>query len=711
MSLWVQILIGLVGGIGLGVFLGDLAAPLKVVADGYVKLLQMTVLPYVVVSIMTSLGGLSYAEARRLGMKAGTVLALLWVVGIGLAFLTPLAFPNVENATFFSAAMTEKHAPFDFLGLYIPSNPFHSLANNIVPAVVLFSVVLGVALIGVERKQPLMDALGIIGAALSRATRFIVRLTPVGIFAVGAYAAGTLSVEQIARIEVFLVTYVLIAVLAAVWIIPGLISALTPIRFGEVFGSTRDALLTAFMVGDLFVVLPSLTEECKAMLRRHKLTDEHSESLPDVIVPASFNFPHAGKLLSLSFILFAGWFADAPVRAADYPALAGTGLLTFFGSLNAAVPFLLDMFRIPADTFQLFVATSVINARFGTLLAAVHTVAIAILGSAAVAGAVRLSALRFARYLAITVVLLAVVLGGVRVFFTRSLGGAFKGAELVYGMKPLFPERPVLDRPKPDDKTELRAGVIGTIGRSGKLRVCVLDNRMPFSFLNREGELTGFDVEMARQLAHDLGVRVQFVTITLDTLGEALGRQDCELAMAGIPVTPLRMTLAEFSQPYLDETMGFVVRDHLRAEYTTWASIRSLGAVEIQIPNIPYYVGAIREKLPEAKLRLLDPATTEDPLTSKPDAVVLPAERGSVLTMLHPEYSVVVPEPEQIKVPLAYPVARRDQEWLNFVNNWVELKRKDGTIQKLYEHWILGKSAQRRESRWSVARNVLHWVR
>jgi ABC-type amino acid transport substrate-binding protein len=136
-----------------------------------------------------------------------------------------------------------------------------------------------------------------------------------------------------------------------------------------------------------------------------------------------------------------------------------------------------------------------------------------------------------------------------------------------------------------------------------------------------------------------------------------------------------------------------------------------LGAVEIQIPNIPYYVGAIREKLPQAKLRLLDPAATEDPLTSKPDAVVLPAERGSVLTMLHPEYSVVVPEPEQIKVPLAYPVARRDQEWLNFVNNWVELKRKDGTIQKLYEHWILGKSAQRREARWSVARNVLHWVR
>ena len=86
-------------------------------------------------------------------------------------------------------------------------------------------------------------------------------------------------------------------------------------------------------------------------------------ALPDVIVPASFNFPHSGKLLSISFVLFAGWFADAVVSLADYPRLALSGLVTFFGSLNAAVPFLLDLFRIPADTFQLFLATGVINSR------------------------------------------------------------------------------------------------------------------------------------------------------------------------------------------------------------------------------------------------------------------------------------------------------------------------------------------------------------
>jgi Na+/H+-dicarboxylate symporter len=100
----------------------------------------------------------------------------------------------------------------------------------------------------------------------------------------------------------------------------------------KIHGPTRDALITAFMTADLFIVLPILIQACKELLDRHRLVDETTRALPDVIVPTSFNFPHTGKLLSISFILFAGWFADAAVPVTEYPRLALTGLLTFFGS-------------------------------------------------------------------------------------------------------------------------------------------------------------------------------------------------------------------------------------------------------------------------------------------------------------------------------------------------------------------------------------------
>ena len=443
MSFSKKILTGLLAGIATGVFLGEYVAPLALVAEGFVRLLQMTVLPYVTVSIVFSVGSLDVGQAKRLGLRAGLAIAGLWGVALIFAFLFPLVFPPAETASFFSTALIERPAPFDFVDLYIPSNPFHSLANNIVPAVVLFSIIVGLALIGIPQKAALLDVLKIVSDTIARATRFIARLTPVGVFALAATAAGTLRLDQLERLQVYLITYVAIALLVALWVLPGLVAALTTIPFRDVLFPARNALITAFSAGDLFIVLPVLIETCKDQLARHDgSAGRTAANLPDVIVPASFNFPHTGKLLSLSFILFAGWFADAAVPLMQYPQLALTGLLAFFGSLNAAVPFLLDVFRIPADTFQLFIATGVINSRFGALVAAVHTIAVALLGSAAIAGTMRFDSRRIIRYLVTTAVLTVVIVGGLRVTFRTWLHHEFKGTEQVYGMTNLLGDEP-----------------------------------------------------------------------------------------------------------------------------------------------------------------------------------------------------------------------------------------------------------------------------
>src|SRR4029453_14879823 len=127
-----------------------------------------------------------------------------------------------------------------------------------------------------------------------------------------------------------------------------------------------------------------------------------------------FTSPPVGKLLSLSFVLFAGWFADAAVAITDYPRLGTTGLVVFFGNINAAMPFLLDLFRIPADTFQLFLATSVVNARFGTLMAVTHTMVMALVGSWAIAGRLEINASRIVRYVVISLVLTVVTVSAAR---------------------------------------------------------------------------------------------------------------------------------------------------------------------------------------------------------------------------------------------------------------------------------------------------------
>ena len=707
-----KILVGLGAGVAVGLFLGEYVIALKWAADGFVKLLQMTVLPYVTLSIVTSLGSLSYADARLLGLRAGAVLVTLWAIAILFACLIPLAFPSVESAMFFSTTLIERPPPFNFVDLYIPSNPFNSLANNVVPAVVLFSVIVGIALIGIERKEMLLDVLRTATQAVARATKFVVHLTPYGLFAIAATAAGTLSVEQLGRLQVYLVTYVAVAFLLSFWVLPGLVAAITPIRVRELFSLTRNALITAFVAGDLFIVLPSLIESSRTLLTRYAPNAREARDLPEVLVPASFNFPHTGKLLSISFIFFAGWFADAAVPLVRYPQLALTGLLTFFGSLNAAVPFLLDLFRIPADTFQLFLATGVINSRAGTLVAAMHTLTIALLGTCVIAGMVRLERRRILRYLVITVVLTVAVIGGARVLFASWLRPHYTRDQVLTGMHLLRePTAATVHASVPARGASDTRPILQSVRERGALRVGYMRDALPFSFFNAKGDLVGFDVELAHQLARELRVRVEFIPIDRARIVEQIENDDCDIIMAGVAVTTLRAADVLFSSSYLDETLAFVVPDYARDQFSSWDRIRNMPSVTIGMPDVPYYTDKIREKLPHVKLRpVQDLGLVFSEWDPGVDAIAIPAERGSAWTLLYPKYSVVVPEPGIIKVPLAYPIGRHDAAFASFINTWIDLKRKDGTIETLYGYWVLGRDAAPSRPRWSIMRNVLHWV-
>ena len=188
-----QVVLALLLGVVVGLFFGEHIAFLQIIGKAFILLLQMTVLPYIVLSLITGLGNLTYQQVKTLALRVGTLLLISWGLAFVVILLMPLAFPTWISASFFSTSLIEKQEEVNLLTLFIPANPFYSMSNNFVPAVVVFSVAVGVALIGIENKQALLGNLGTFNRAMGRITQFMAKLTPFGVFAVVASAAGTRS--------------------------------------------------------------------------------------------------------------------------------------------------------------------------------------------------------------------------------------------------------------------------------------------------------------------------------------------------------------------------------------------------------------------------------------------------------------------------------------------------------------------------------------
>ena len=371
-----RILAGLLAGVAVGLFFGEAAAVLQPVADLYIRGMQMTVLPYLMLTLVGGLGQLNPATARRLGLRGAALLGLLIALACAVIVVMPLAYPALVSASFYSDALIEPAQPFALGELYVPSNPFYAMANAIVPGLVLFSTAVGVALIGVPDKAPLLASLRALERAVVRVTQLVLSLTPYGVFAISASVAGTMSAESLVRLEIYFVLFGAAALLLAFVVIPLAVAALTSFGWRQVVGMCQEALLTAFIANSAFIVLPMLVEKVKAALAAQGMDSTDTRSAVDVVVPISFVVPNAGKLLTLLFVPFAAWLAGDPLGVDAYLALFGAGIPSYFAKAQVALPFLMDLLGVPHDLFLLYIPSSIVTGKFDSMVTVMSLLAL-----------------------------------------------------------------------------------------------------------------------------------------------------------------------------------------------------------------------------------------------------------------------------------------------------------------------------------------------
>jgi proton glutamate symport protein len=701
-------------GAAVGLFFGERVAWMGVIGNAVILLMQMTVFPYIVVSLIGGIGSLKAETARMLFRRSGVVLVSLWLLGIVVIFLMPLTFPEVEAASFFSTSSIEDPEPVDYFKLYIPANPFESMAAGYVPAMVLFSLSMGLALIGMEgeSKDNVISFMSTSTEVFSRITRGLIQVLPVGIFAMSASAAGTMGVEEFANLQVYLISTILLCGLLAFWVLPWVIACLTPIGYFDAMRISRAGVVTAFATGNVFIVLPVIVEECKQIMRERVNLGEEGEIMIDVLVPIAYSFPNIGKLTVMHFVLFAGWYLGRPVELSELPGLGISGLFALFGSVYVAIPFMLDLVKLPADIFQLFVMSGFITGKFGSMVSVVNLFALTLISVSLFQRVLKIGLQQWIRLGVGVAAGVVVLVGGTRIGLEVFVDEAPNTDEIIANMSVAedVPRKVSRSFPVPGESDERPIADIRDIKNRGVLRVGYRPSNVPFSYYNNRGELVGFDIELAALLAADLEVGIEYIPFRNDHMADGLDRGYFDIGVSGLAMNVSDMQSVRYTTPIMELNRSLVVADHRVKEFATR---------ELMLDHSPFTMAYVEHDDLVRRVSHRFPNVTFEQIENyraffkqKPglyDALLISAQAGSAWTLFFPDFGVTAIS-KDASYPIAFAVASTNHELVGFLNDWLAVQRSNGQQNRIHDYWILGRGAKQKTARWSVIRDVLGWV-
>ena len=704
---------GAVLGILLGVFLGDAAAALQPVGSTYVQMMEIVVFPYIICSLLVGLGHLSPATALRLFRSSWLVYLTVWLVTFLVIFLLSLAIPPVPPPSFIDATVSQKS--LGLLELLIPANPFLDLASNKLPAIVIFSIVYGVAIQRLENKKTFLTTLEVLREASVTIWGWVVLLAPIGVCALFAAATGSLEPAALEDLSLYLITMVFGALILAFWILPTIITAVCPLSNREVFRDLQSGLVIAMVTSLSVAALPFIQQATEKLATRMDIEDKHSSEVIKTTLAISYPLGQLGNYFIWLFVLFAAFYYRIPVAPDEQLALPLVAFLAGIGSPSSsidAVAFLSSWLDFPQDATSLYVGMTAVT-RYPQVLASVMGFAfISFLVTLNYYGKLKLQLPRLALSLLVSAGLLLVV-----TTVGRAIQNQIVVPDLPYLTYRLDPEvtegvSAVIEKPgdpaadhrgETGGQAPLSGSILDKIQQEGEIRIGYNPNIVPFSYLNKDGELIGFDIAYAYQLARELNVDLRLVPFQWGNLDDNLKQQRFDMAVSGIYVTDDRLRDFVVSDPYYASPVALIVRTEAVENFLSRESIESHKGLKVAVFDDPIMRSLARRILPGLKVEVLQ---SYDELESHPeiDAAIWTLEQAKSWAAPREDYTAVVPKDLGGQFLIAYLMPEGASRLREFINYWLRLQHVSGFQARMKDKWIDAKPLIKQVPRWSILR-------
>jgi polar amino acid transport system substrate-binding protein len=233
-----------------------------------------------------------------------------------------------------------------------------------------------------------------------------------------------------------------------------------------------------------------------------------------------------------------------------------------------------------------------------------------------------------------------------------------------------------------------KESVIEKIQKNKVIRVG-MSTFVPWAMKDKQGKLIGFEIDVARKLARDMGVEIEFVPTAWSGIIPALMTGKFDVIIGGMGITPERNLKVNFTMPYDYSGMSMVAHRKKAEGFSTLADFNKK-EVDIAVRMGTTAEQAARKFIPDARLRLFENESQalQELNLGRVHAVVSSAPMPVFHALKYPDKLFVPLEENFTKEPIGFAIQKGDYDALNYFNNWILNMHAQGFLKEKKAYWF-----------------------
>ncbi|MCG8473601.1 MAG: transporter substrate-binding domain-containing protein [Desulfobacterales bacterium] len=240
-----------------------------------------------------------------------------------------------------------------------------------------------------------------------------------------------------------------------------------------------------------------------------------------------------------------------------------------------------------------------------------------------------------------------------------------------------------------DDIELAKKSTLTKILERKELRIGLDPGYQPFEMTNKKGKVVGFDVDLAKELAKSMGVKLTIVNTDFDGIIPALMTDKFDIILSGMTITQKRNLQINFADPYIVVGQTIILNKRLADKVTSY---KDLNNPKYTVASRIGTTGEMATKrlISKAKYKSFDKEAdgAMDVINGQSDAFIYDLPFGEVFMAQQGDGKAIFLNKPFTYEPLGIGIRKGDPDFLNFLNNFLRQIKADGRYERIYNKWI-----------------------